>query len=780
MFGWNNLPIRVKLPVAFATVALAVALILSIGSGVIGTRGQLRLTQENLTMTGMNRHDLLHEWLNSVSATVRTSGNDSGSLQALYALSAAFKDLGADAKSILQSEYIANNPNPVGKRELLDRAEGDEYYHSQHALFHNQFRKLIDQFGFYDIFLIDNAGNIVYSVAKESDFGENLKTGRLKETNLAAIFDKASKGKVNDIFFSDFTAYEPSGNNVAMFVASPIMNPAGKTVGVYAIQLPLTKINNILDRNNLAGTSTNIYLLNTKGQFLSNSRFPNQFKAGDIAPDLPHIVEGRYGKEDYYQDTILTSGQIGFARSYQIETNAGSWTLVIERDRADVFSSMSDLLILNIAFGTIAVIVSFGIGLWVSKSFSKPISQINKEISQVATGDYQTLIQDTDRRDELGSISKSVDLLRQVLAVNAAQEAMRETKREEQAIVVDQLKNALRDLAAGDLTHGLAQPFASEYEVLREYFNDAITKMDDVVSQISSATEGIHAQAGEITRSSEELAHRTEVQAATLEQTAAAMDEMTNSVKSAAKGVEEVESIVRDARKDADQSGVVVKEAVAAMAEIEKSSDQISQIIGVIDDIAFQTNLLALNAGVEAARAGDAGRGFAVVASEVGALAQRASSAAKEIKGLIGTSSQHVERGVERVKQAGEALQQIARRVTHISSLTSNIATGSREQSIGLNEINLGVTQLDQATQKNAAMAEEATAASQLLKQGAGELSELVGRFKLNGHQLQVRNLMDLPALTAAQTTADDGVAFEEVEIRMAAGSGGRGIWQDF
>ena len=779
MFGWNNLSIRVKLPAAFAAVALAVALILSIGSAVIGTKAQLRLTQENLSMTGMNRHDLLHEWLNAVSATVRTSGNDSYSLQALYALSAAYKDLGADAKSILQSEYIANNPNPFGKRALLDRAEGDEYYNSQHALFHNQFRKLTEQLGFYDIFLIDNAGNIVYSVSKESDFGENLITGRLKDSNLAIVFDKASKGQANDIFFSKFSPYEPSGNALAMFVATPIMNPAGKTVGVYAIQLPLTKVGDILDRNNLAGSSTNIYLVNGDGQFMSNSRFPNEFVTGETAPSLPQILEGKQGKEKFYQDTKLMSGNIGFAKTYQIETNAGAWTLVIERDKADVFSSLFDLLILQIGFGAGGVLVSLVIGLWVSRSFSKPISQINKEIGQVASGDYETQMQDISRKDEFGSISRSIDQLRKVLAENTAQEELRETKRKEQSVVVERLKTGLRDLAAGDLTQGLSQPFAPEYEVLREYFNDAISKMDDIVSQISSATEGIHAQAGEITRSSEELAHRTEVQAATLEQTAAAMDQMTVSVKSAAAGVEEVETIVRDARKDADQSGVVVKEAVAAMAEIEKSSDQISQIIGVIDDIAFQTNLLALNAGVEAARAGDAGRGFAVVASEVGALAQRASSAAKEIKGLIGTSSQHVERGVERVKQAGEALQQIARRVTHISSLTSNIATGSREQSIGLNEINLGVTQLDQATQKNAAMAEEATAASQLLKQGAGELSDLVGRFKLNGHQAQTKNLIDLHVLPPSANSAETPI-FEDVELPVAVGSGGRGVWQDF
>lgn len=775
MFGWNNLSIRVKLPTAFAIMAFVLTLILSVGSGLIGTRASMRSTQENLTMTGMNRHALIEEWLNTVSANVITSSGDKHSLDGLNALSLAFKELGPDAKSILQAEYIANNPNPVGKRSLLDRADGDEYYHAQHLIYHKEFRALTEQQGFYDVFLIDKAGNIVYTVAKESDFGENLKSGRLQDSNLAKVVAQASKGKAGEVFYSDFTNYEPSGNSVAMFVAAPIMNTTGMFVGVFAVQLPLTKIAAVLDADNLAGTTTDVYLINNDGQFLSNSRFPSHFKAGDTAPDLLQIAEGKQGGEAFYKDVKLMSGNEGFAKSYQIPTNAGAWTLLIERDKADVFESLQDLLLLNIAFGATGILFSLVVGLWISRSFSKPISQINKEITQVATGDYQTQIQDTRRKDEFGNISRSLDQLREVLVVQTADEELREIKRAEQSVVVERLKNALRDLAAGDLTQGLVHPFAPEYEVLREYFNDAITKMDDVVSQISNATEGIHAQAGEITRSSEELAHRTEVQAATLEQTAAAMDEMTISVKSAAAGVEEVETIVRDARKDADQSGLVVKEAVAAMAEIEKSADQISQIIGVIDDIAFQTNLLALNAGVEAARAGDAGRGFAVVASEVGALAQRASSAAKEIKSLIGTSSQHVERGVERVKQAGEALQQIARRVTHISSLTSNIATGSREQSIGLNEINLGVTQLDQATQKNAAMAEEATAASQLLKQGAGELSTLVQRFKLNGHQQRSSTLIDLPS---TPISADDSPAFEEVELKVA--SGGRGVWQDF
>ena len=377
--------------------------------------------------------------------------------------------------------------------------------------------------------------------------------------------------------------------------------------------------------------------------------------------------------------------------------------------------------------------------------------------------------------------------MRSSLAAARALEEERARVQLEQADVVQRLTTSLQALSRGDLTYQIDEAFGKDYEVLRGYFNDTVEKVRDSIIQISDATEGIRAQSGEITRASEELAHRTEVQAATLEQTAAAMDEMTASVKSAADGVREVESIVTVARKDADECGIVVKEAVSAMAAIEKSSEQISQIIGVIDDIAFQTNLLALNAGVEAARAGDAGRGFAVVASEVGALAQRASVAAKEIKTLISTSAQHVDRGVDRVKHAGTALQQIAQRVTQISSLTTNIATGATEQAIGLNEINIGVTQLDQATQKNAAMAEEANAASQLMANGAEELANLVARFN-TGQRTKTSEIAATPSSTPADIldgsgsgeAADLTLPADPLPQRAAMGGTPRGVWQDF
>ena len=301
-----------------------------------------------------------------------------------------------------------------------------------------------------------------------------------------------------------------------------------------------------------------------------------------------------------------------------------------------------------------------------------------------------------------------------------------------QAEVVDQLSEGLESLADGDLTYRLDQPFTEDYEKIRSSFNSAVDRLQEAITGVVENANGINTGASEVSQAADDLSRRTENQAATLEETAAALDELTASVKSAADGANKANAAVSDAKGNAESSGAVVQNAVAAMSEIEKSSSQISQIIGVIDDIAFQTNLLALNAGVEAARAGDAGRGFAVVASEVRALAQRSSDAAKEIKGLISDSSQQVEKGVDLVGQAGNALKDIVESVADISTLVNEIAASAHEQSTGISEINTAVNQMDQGTQQNAAMVEQTTAASHTLTSDAETLVQLVSRFKTN------------------------------------------------
>ena len=312
-----------------------------------------------------------------------------------------------------------------------------------------------------------------------------------------------------------------------------------------------------------------------------------------------------------------------------------------------------------------------------------------------------------------------------------AEAARQEAIRHERTIVADSIGVGLARLAAKDLTFRMSSDLPEAYRQLQSDFNAAIGQLEEAMRSVADSTDAIHSGTGEISTAADDLSRRTEQQAATLQQTAAALEQITATVKKSAAGVTHARQVVAAADDDARRSAQVVRQAVEAMGIIEKSAQQISQIIGVIDEIAFQTNLLALNAGVEAARAGDAGRGFAVVASEVRALAQRSAEAAKEIKGLITASTRQVEHGVALVDETGAALERIIGQVSDINTVVGEIAAGATEQSTGLGEVNTAINLLDQVTQQNAAMVEESTAATHSLSQETSRLSDLIGEFKI-------------------------------------------------
>jgi methyl-accepting chemotaxis protein len=307
----------------------------------------------------------------------------------------------------------------------------------------------------------------------------------------------------------------------------------------------------------------------------------------------------------------------------------------------------------------------------------------------------------------------------------------------ERVLSVEAVGSGLGRLAQGDLTRKIDRPLIPALDKLRLDFNRALESMDVAMRQVHACGTTIDRSTGEIRNASEDLAKRCEKQVAALEETAAAIAEISTAVNESAKGAQMAGALVIRTRSNAEQSGEIVRGAVAAMRQIKQSSDEISNIIGIIDEIAFQTNLLALNAGVEAARAGEAGRGFAVVASEVRALAQRSAEAAKEIKGLITQSAYQVESGVSLVGETGQALERILAEMLGLDTNVSSIIKASQQQALALNEINAAIAAVDRTTQENAAMAEEGAAASSSLTEQVAALSELLGRFRLasaSGH----------------------------------------------
>ncbi|MEM8728912.1 MAG: methyl-accepting chemotaxis protein [Pseudomonadota bacterium] len=375
---------------------------------------------------------------------------------------------------------------------------------------------------------------------------------------------------------------------------------------------------------------------------------------------------------------------------------------------------------------------------------SRPLTEVAQMMLRVSDGELDVEVPHVRKSDEVGKIARALEDQRQKLILAQEADALAKAaaaraeaandeiarQQEQQHAAVSAISEGLERLAEGDLTCEISQSFGEEYEMLRAHFNKTLNRLNAAMVTVRNNAQSILNGSEDISRASDDLSGRTESQAATLEEAVAALDELTTSIKSAADGAKEVEGIVLKARSDADRSGEVVDSAVNAMTEIETSSNQIQQIIGVIDDIAFQTNLLALNAGVEAARAGEAGKGFAVVATEVRALAQRSSEAALQIKSLIGGASEQVERGVGLVGRTGEALTSIVAQVNDISEHVSRIATSAREQSEGLVEVTAGMNQLDGATQQNAAMVEQSTAATHSLKAESQELTELVSKFR--------------------------------------------------
>jgi methyl-accepting chemotaxis protein len=363
----------------------------------------------------------------------------------------------------------------------------------------------------------------------------------------------------------------------------------------------------------------------------------------------------------------------------------------------------------------------------------RPLHRVSRTTERLASGDLAEVEGFARSSLEIRRIADALSVFRDGLIekrdMEARQEAERAARMAEQQAAVTAIGNALERLSKGDLSQSIDDDMAEGYDKLRDDFNHAQANLRTMLEELSSASAEILASARQLATGSDDLAGRTENQAATLEESVAALDEVTSNVNESARHAQEVRGNLDTAQSDAESSGAVVRDAMEAMQAIKDGSDKISNIIGVIDDIAFQTNLLALNAGVEAARAGAAGRGFAVVAEEVRGLAQRSSESAMEIKALIGDSATQVDRGVDLVGNAGNALIAILEQFKAASGMVAGIARSANEQALSLKEVNTAMTSLDSVTQENAAMVQDSTAATSRLNAEAMRLAELASNF---------------------------------------------------
>ena len=569
------------------------------------------------------------------------------------------------AAQIAQYLYIAENPYPLGQKEQLARSEATTRYDEVHEEFHQQFKSIVERFGYYDIFLIEpQQGTIVYSVFKKLDFATSLLNGPFRDTNFAALTRTALSAQPGQTFFEDFARYLPSYDAPASFVGSPIFAD-GELVGVLVFQMPVDRLNEIvLERSGLDETGE-VVLVGRDGLFRSQSRF-NESSSILVEkftdPIVDRAFEGEVGTE------TITSDGVDYLVSFApLSSDSVDWALITRIQREEALATARSLQNTTLIAALLAVIfLLFGaylLGNHLHKRLGGDPREIEAIAERISRGD---LSDQEETQDRVGAVAALLKMRR---------------------------------------------------------------KLRDVISEANSIAREVQVGARELSEGNLGLSGRTEQQAANLEETASSTEELTSTVRQNSENARSANELSTTTSERALASGRVSEKAVEAMQEITAASEKIAAIIGVIDEIAFQTNLLALNAAVEAARAGEQGRGFAVVASEVRELAGRSASAAKEIKELIEDSVGKVRNGTSLVQESGRELEQIVESIGELANLVSEISHASDEQASGIDQINQALIHMDSVTQQNAALVEQAAATSQAISEQAVDLNAHIAFF---------------------------------------------------
>ena len=705
----NRLKIVHKLPLIIGLLALVATLATGITAYTIASQ-ELRASEERKLIALMEaRRSTMSEYLVSIQQDLRFQVENPVMLDALVFFKTAWGKLDGNPMETLQKLYIHDNPNPTGQKEKLNDANDGSDYSMQHRRYHPGIRKFLQERGYYDIFLFSPDGDLIYSVFKELDYATNVETGKWKDTDLGHVFrDVKANAEPGYMAFYDFRPYATSADAPASFIAAPILSGLGKLVGVLAFQMPIDRINNLMQQTTGMGETGETYLVGEDYLMRSNSRFSEDPTILQVKIETETVRRGLAG-ETGIESTVDYRGADVLSAYGAIDFEGARWVVMAEIDEAEVFSPLTDMRNLIILISVVILLVTGSIGLLFGRGITTPLKNLIGATSNLARGDTSGEVPARDRHDEIGEIAKSVQIFKEGMI---ERQNLREKQEEENK----------RRQARAEKMENLTKDFDAHASAAIGAVADASSNMKGTATNMSATVEQTTSLATSVAAAAEEASTNVQTVASAAEELSSSIDEISRQVSQAS-------SIAAEASSGAERSS----ELVRGLADAAQS---IGEVVNLISDIAEQTNLLALNATIEAARAGDAGKGFAVVATEVKSLATQTAQATDRISQQVSGIQSATKETVTSIEQIASIIEQVNHVTTTIASAveeqgaaTQEIARNTQQAASGTQEVTTNIVGVNKATDETSHATEDVVHAADELSSQAETLRQEVDSF---------------------------------------------------